>query len=145
MKIQFGCGGNFLTGWKNHDYDVNIIRPLPYGDAVADFVFIEHCIEHVTGPEAFRFMKEVRRILKDGGTFRVCVPELARLDREAAEDIIVNHGHLQVFSEETLRLMLQTAGFRQIVRTERSDIDSHWRVIGKEKDDKETLRMEAVK
>jgi SAM-dependent methyltransferase len=145
VRIQFGCGGNRLDGFRNHDRDADITKPLPYGDAVADFVFIEHCLEHVTGPQAFGFLLEAHRILEPGGTLRICVPELARLTNEKRRDIICNHGHLLVFCEENLRLMLEAAGFSQIAKTVRSDIDSHWKVIGRELDDAETLRMEGVK
>lgn len=148
MKIQFGCGSNILDGWNNHDAEVDITKPLPYGDGVADMVLAEHVSEHVTGPEVLRFFTEVHRILKPGGVFRVCVPAIgSNLERDHARDLILGHGHLVFFNREMLAAVLWAAGFGilNIAATGRSEIDGHWRVIGIEKDNVETLRMEATK
>ena len=39
----------------------------------------------------------------------------------------------------------QIAGFREIKESSRTAIDGHWKVIGKEKDDRETARIVAYK
>lgn len=147
MKLNVGCGGNILEGWRNHDADMDITKPLPLADNSVEFILAEHVVEHTSGPDSFRFMREAYRILQPGGTLRLCVPELARLDNAKRADIICNHGHLQVFCEENLTLMLQAAGFspEKIVRTGRKEIDGHWKVIGEPLDSAETLRMEATK
>jgi predicted SAM-dependent methyltransferase len=69
-KLNLGCGGNIIAGWENHDWDVDITKPLPYEDNSIDFIFIEHCVEHTTTPDAVRFFAECLRILKDEGTLR---------------------------------------------------------------------------
>jgi len=146
MKVQFGSGGNQLQGWMNTEYpDHDITKPLKFPDNSVEQVLAEHVVEHTTGPQGFRFMCEVRRILKPGGVFRICVPELARLDLNKRCDIICNHGHLMVYAEESLRLMLEAAGFSSIERTGRKEIDGHHRQIGEALDSAETLRMEATK
>jgi predicted SAM-dependent methyltransferase len=147
MNIQFACGGNKLEGWINHDSDADIRGRLPYEDGVADWVFIEHGLEHVNSHEGLAFMRECHRILKPGGVLRVCVPELRRLfmTREHMSDLILGHGHQMVYSSDSLAGMLVAAGFDAIWETGRKEIDSHWKTIGREKDDLETLRMEAVK
>jgi predicted SAM-dependent methyltransferase len=145
IKLNLGCGGNVLAGFENHDIDMDITKPLPHKDGSVDFILAEHVVEHITGPEAFRFMKECYRVLCSGGTLRICVPELARLDRAKREDIIVNHGHLMVFNFDNLRDMLVTAGFINPRRVQRSTLDGHWKVIGEPLDTQETLRVEAVK
>lgn len=147
MKLNLGCGGNILAGWENHDSDVDITKPLPYPDNSAEFILAEHVVEHTTGPEGFRFMREAHRVLEPGGTLRICVPELARLDNPKRADIICNHGHLMVYCWESLFLMLQAAGFspNKIVGTERKECDGHWKVIGEPLDTAETLRVEATK
>lgn len=145
MKLNVGCGGNILEGWRNHDADMDITKPLPIPSESVEFILAEHVIEHTSGPDSFRFMCEAYRILKPGGVLRICVPELARLDNAKRADIICNHGHLQVFCEENLTLMLEAAGFPLIVRTGRKEIDGHHLVIGIELDTAETLRMEATK
>lgn len=146
MKLQFGCGENKLDGWQNYDSDVDITKPLPFPDSQAELILIEHCLEHVDCGEALRFCEESRRILKPGGVLRICVPTLGRiLNKDWARDLIVNHSHRQLFCLETLMQMLWVAGFDRIHVTERKECDGHWKVIGQEKDDAETLRVEAVK
>lgn len=148
IKVQFGAGGNPLKGFENWDSDVDISQPLPYADESVSFVFIEHCLEHVTARQGFGFMQEAFRILRPGGTLRICVPTLSRIkDRAHALDLVVGHGHQMVFSHGSLIDMLFAAGFHkdQIKATSRAEIDGHWKVIGIEKDDLETLRIEARK
>ena len=146
LKVQFGAGGNLLEGWINYDNNVNIAGPLPYESGVVDVILIEHCLEHVNAPDGYRFMCEAYRILKNGGVLRICVPTLAKIsDRAHAADLILGHGHQMVYSKESLWEMLYTAGFLRIQTTARKNCDGHWKIIGKKKDDLETLRVEATK
>lgn len=146
-RIQLCCGTNKLPPpWENYDREVDLTKiPFPFPSECADMVFIEHGLEHFTGPQGFRIMEEAYRILRPGGTFRVCVPQLLHLERGKAKDIVLNHGHLMVYCHENLRLMLKTAGFFSVEETPRADIDSHHKVIGMLQDHLETLRMEAMK
>lgn len=145
IKVNFGCGGNILEGWKNHDIETPVESPLPYKDGEVDFILIEHCLEHITHIQALDFMIEARRILKPGGKLRVCIPVLTRLDRPGATDIIRNHGHKAVWNERLLEDFFWVAGFSEWRATLRKDCDGHRRAIGEEKDMLETCRMEAVK
>lgn len=146
MKIQFGCGSNRLPGFINHDAEVDVTKRLPYNDGVADFVFIEHCLEHVNGADGFRFMEEAHRILKPGGVLRICVPHLDRIvDIAHCRDLIVGHGHQMVYCFANICTMLQIAGFETVSEVGRAECDSHWKVIGVAKDDLESLRVEARK
>lgn len=147
MKIQFGSGSNRLDGWVNTDFpEVDITKPLPYADNSVDEILIEHCLEHIDCAQGFGFMKEARRILASGGILRICVPTLnAPMTHEHIADLCVGHGHKMIYSMSVISLMLQAAGLRLPGGTERRDCDGHWRVIGKEKDDLETLRVEAIK
>lgn len=148
MKVQFGCGGNKLAGFNNHDAEVDITKPLPYRDNEVDFVLAEHVSEHINGPQVLGFFREVHRILRPGGIFRVCIPVLDRLDRDKAVDIITNHGHLTIWNSELIPVVLWVAGFcpSTIVPVPFDpEIDGHWRVIGKEQDEMETARFEASK
>lgn len=147
-KLNIGCGGNILEGFQNHDLDVDICKPLPWENDSVDFILAEHVFEHVPGPDAFRFLKECRRILKPGGVLRLCVPVIDRergLTKAAKEDLIVNHGHLCAYTEELLIELVSVAGFIASNVTKRKDCDGHHRVIGVEKDDLETFRLEATK
>lgn len=145
--INLGCGTNRLPApWANYDRELDIRKPLPFASNSAETICIEHCMEHVNGPEAFRFMVEAHRVLKQNGKLRISVPELARLPREKCKDIICNHGHLMVYNLENLTAMLWTAGFVFAVKVPRDEaIDGHWKIIGREQDELETLRVEATK
>lgn len=146
MKIQFGCGGNKLPGFVNHDSEVDITKRLPYADGVADFVFAEHVVEHISAPDSLRFMDECHRILKPGGTLRLCVPILDRIqDKAHARDLVMGHGHCVVFNLGNMIRLLHLAGFETVTETLRAPCDSHWKVITEAKDDLETLRVEARK
>jgi len=148
MNVQFGCGGNRLEGFNNHDAEVDITKPLPYRDGEVDFVFSEHVVEHQTGPQVLGFFDEVYRILKHGGTFRLCIPILDNLDWEHARDIIRGHGHLTIWNPELVMRVLWCAGFSEEKMVEVDfdpTMDSHWKVIGKDKDHRETFRIEATK
>lgn len=148
MNVQFGCGGNRLEYWQNHDAEVDITQRLPYEDETVDYILIEHCLEHVTGPEAFHFMQEAHRILEPGGALRICVPTLSKIDdRSHAADLITGHGHKIVFSFVVLVDMLFAAGFERekVKPSTRKPCDGHWKVIGEKKDTLETLRIEATK
>jgi predicted SAM-dependent methyltransferase len=147
-KLNLGCGGNTLEGFENHDADVDISKALPWKDESVDFILAEHVFEHVTPPDGMRFLTECLRILKRGGVLRLCVPVIGvHLKHDHARDLIVGHGHLQALDRNIVITMLWAAGFElpKIQITGRKDCDGHFRVIGKELDDLETLRIEAAK
>jgi len=143
-RVQFGCGTNKLEGFINHDSEVDVCKRLPYRDGSVDFVLCEHCVEHIPGPDALRFFDECFRILRKGGTLRICVPVLDRLTKEHGRDIVLNHGHLTIWTTILLYRVMELAGFLVAI-SERKPCDGHWTVIGKEKDDLETARLEGVK
>jgi len=146
VKYNFGCGSNRIPGWQNHDTDVDITKRLPFRDECASFILAEHVIEHVSGPDGFRFFEECYRILEPGGVLRICVPHLDRIkDRAHARDLVLGHGHLVVFNLSVLITLLHLAGFDTVTETGRKPCDGHAKVIGEEKDDLESLRVEAKK
>ena len=145
LKLNLGCGDNKLDGWRNTDDDIRTVLSTVQSNTV-DFILVEHVVEHLTGPEMLRFFDECFRVLRTGATLRVCVPTLGNIDdRNHARDLILGHGHLQVLNFESLSEALQVAGFNTINQTEHKECDGHWKVIGLEKDELETLRVEAVK
>ena len=50
---------------------------LPFPDRSVDNLYCSHFLEHLSRPNALHLLKEARRILKPGGIFRICVPDLA--------------------------------------------------------------------
>ena len=156
MKIQFGSGGNILPGWVNTDLEhavavkdlVDITKLLPYGNEVADEILAEHVCEHITPQQLLSFLMECRRILKPGGVLRMICPVVGPwLPKGLAIDLTVNHGHQIVMDQHIMTTFLWMAGFeeKKIVRTARKTIDGHFRMIGLQRDDLESCRMEATK
>jgi predicted SAM-dependent methyltransferase len=145
IMVQFCSGNSRIPNWENRDSDCDITKPLPYKDASVTKVRIEHGAEHITTHQCLGFFKEVHRILQSGGTFRVSVPVLDRLPPEQARDIILGHGHQCAFSSQLLVDFLRAAGFDRVKFVPRDEFDFHWKVIGKDKDDLETCRVEATK
>jgi len=154
LKVQFGCGGNILEGWSNHDADVDVTKRLPYNDGAVDEILIEHCLEHVSAPDMFRFLLEAKRILKTGGVLHVSMPVLDYLEPDHARDIILGHGHMTAWTRDSLGTVCTLAGFKDM----EEDIDinagnnefrpiiyGHHRVIGIEKDELESFRIRLTK
>ena len=86
--MQIGAGPNRLQGWLNTDYYVcdrqplvplNATRPFPIPDAVFDYVFSEHLIEHLSYESGLSMLRECHRVLKPGGMVRVATPALETL------------------------------------------------------------------
>lgn len=143
--MNLGCGDNKLDGWRNSDDDIRTVLSVVQANTVTE-ILVEHVVEHLTGPETLRFFDECKRVLVSGGVLRVCVPEpKTSMELAHMRDLITGHGHLQVLNLHALTALLYAAGFTRVFQTDRKDIDGHWKVIGKEKDDLETLRVEAVK
>jgi predicted SAM-dependent methyltransferase len=172
-KLNFGCGGNLLDGWSNHDMDVDITKPLPFPDNSTDYIFAEHVVEHLDSRDVFNFFSECYRILKKGGVLRVCVPSITRVAAKADDEylywlgssgfgeatldsairnLMVNHGHKTMWSEEILSVALQGAGFdyRYVAIGSSPDrnlcnLEGHWRVIGDHANWVESIAGEGVK
>lgn len=87
MKINLGCGPHSMDGWLNLDLEAHpgVIKcdlslgKLPYLDDSVDYAFSEHFIEHITRPQFVNLLKDVRRVLKPGGVFRISTPNLSAI------------------------------------------------------------------
>jgi predicted SAM-dependent methyltransferase len=175
MKINLGCGKNLLEGWSNHDSDVDITKPLPWDNGVANFIFAEHVVEHITYWEAIEFFRECRRILRDGGVCRIAVPSVVQIWqtanaaycefttkwvknekdplRRAMTNVLLRHGHKAPWTRDLLEATLFYVGFYKTQpqhpgcsgHQELRGIEGHDRIIGKEFNAIETVVVEATK
>jgi predicted SAM-dependent methyltransferase len=145
--LDIGSSSLHRPGWIGCDIDpdeesvyldASKTWPLPAGCARA--IRAEHMIEHLTWDEAKTCVQEMFRVLVPGGCCRICTPDLegiarAYLDREPW--LIEAHrrgyaaptwahmpnnyfrcwGHRFVFDFDSLRHILEAAGFTEIERT----------------------------
>jgi SAM-dependent methyltransferase len=82
IKINLGSGGRPLDGYVNVDINpdspgVNVVHdldqyPWPFESDSIDEVVMFHCLEHLIDHN--RGMREVHRILKNGGIAKISVP-----------------------------------------------------------------------
>jgi SAM-dependent methyltransferase len=84
-KLNLGCGKFKKEGYVNldcyEDLDPDVVHdlnkfPYPFGDNEFDLIEADHVLEHLD--DGFRAMKEMHRILKDGGTLVIKVPHFSR-------------------------------------------------------------------
>jgi SAM-dependent methyltransferase len=171
VRLNFGCGLNRLPGWRNFDADIDITKRLPFGDASADFILAEHVIEHVEYKQALAFMRECRRVLKQGGVARFAVPSIEKVWKHAdaeyfafvkrwskqeglrpAIDALLNcHGHKAPWTESLLLVTAYQAGFDNVKAFDpgQSDladlkgVEGHGKVIGDKFNWIETVVVEA--
>lgn len=144
MQLHLGCGGNVLPGWINLDIEArpgvvqhDLTKPLPYPAGVADYVYSEHFIEHITYAEAASLLRDIRRVLKPGGTLRLSTPDLVFLiQKYLTNDLtewanvswlprtgcqMVNEGmrswgHQFLYDDRELHAQLAAAGFPTVRR-----------------------------
>jgi predicted SAM-dependent methyltransferase len=151
LNLGAGPRGVDDAHWVNVDaapgpgvrFLLDFCRPLPFDDASFDGVFCEHVLEHFGQEDGERLAREVARILRPGGVFRVIVPDAQYVLRsyfEAPGELVAARGggegtamemvnsyfrqryeHQFMYDWETLSRMLRRAGFAEVVRSRRSD------------------------
>ena len=123
---------------KNVHYLVDFGRRLPFPNESFDGVFCEHVIEHFSLEDGERIAREVHRVLRLGGCFRVIVPDAELVLRryfDAPDEIVARRGngvetpmeiinlyfrqryeHQFVYDWPTIEKMLLRAGFAVVCR-----------------------------
>lgn len=86
--LNAGCGTHYANGWINTDTwvtqdtkpDVKVEpgKPYPFEDNYFDAVFLGHVLEHIPWKEVPEFLKDMKRIAKDGAPFLICGPDVRR-------------------------------------------------------------------
>jgi predicted SAM-dependent methyltransferase len=158
-KLNFGCGGNHLAGWQNYDAEVDIGALLPFDDDSADYIFCEHCVEHIDYYAAICFFQECHRVLKPGGVIRIAVPSIERIaqhanqaycqlstrwqnrganTRGAMHAALFAHGHKAAWTASLLKATLIYCGFKNATERGPGDsdhadlrgVEGHGKVVG---------------
>jgi predicted SAM-dependent methyltransferase len=93
-KLHIGGGARCLDGWLNTDVallpgvvQMDATQPFPFGEAVFDYVFTEHMIEHVSLEDAMFMLRECHRVMKTGAVIRVTTPNLASIVKLYSKDL----------------------------------------------------------
>lgn len=167
-KVQFGCGGNRLSGWENYDWEVDITKPLPFSDSSVSHILAEHVMEHITIHQAWNFIEECHRILEPNGYLRIAVPCVSKIFKladdeyftfikkhgwgeptlkDAVKSIIFNHEHKTIWEESSLNAIVSCIGFATLSE-EPIDMKNtlhHSNVIGHKINAIETIVVDAQK
>ena len=83
VRLHLGCGQvHYLPGWINVDANafsakvdlwLDLRNPLPFPDNSVDAIYSHHVIEHLADMEGH--LKDVHRVLKPSGVYRVAGPD----------------------------------------------------------------------
>lgn len=83
-RMNWGCGSYVDAGWYNSDLKsdpgidltADIRDGLPLDDATFDYVVSVHALPMISLPDLPVVLGELRRVLRPGGTLRLCLPDL---------------------------------------------------------------------
>lgn len=150
IKLNIGCGPSLIEGWLNCDIHLHpgsmfldATQPFPLPDASVRYIRCEHFIEHLDYAQGEFFLRECRRVLKDGGVLRLITPDLRALYRlyegkgpVSTAELLAHHrqhhhasqqsicgwfndhvrmwGHQFIYDEPTLLASIEKAGFSRI-------------------------------
>jgi predicted SAM-dependent methyltransferase len=176
LNLGSGPRGRSDAHWVNVDgyrdrnvhFSIDLRRRLPFRDNSFDGVFSEHVLEHFTQEEGFALLREVLRVLRPCGVFRIVVPDgefVLRTYLEAPHELVSYRGegdetamemvnsffrqryeHQFMFDRETLKRLLSKAGFRDVTPSAFGRTESQLALaIDDEKYARESLYIEARK
>jgi SAM-dependent methyltransferase len=110
-KLNLGCGRDIYQGWINLDRanlpGVDVVHdleqlPLPFKDKHFDHIQAKDVLEHV---DCIRVLRELHRILKDGGTLSIRVPHFTSADN------YIDPTHKHRFSIRTFEFFVTDSSF----------------------------------
>lgn len=132
-------GRIYRVDGENYFIRLDACQPLPFVADSIDWIYAEHMIEHIRLLDAKRWTREVKRILRPGGLFRVTTPDLGKyiagylhddgffarhreacmkagVPLESRRAFMVNqifrfYGHQWIYDFDELRYVLGLAGF----------------------------------
>jgi predicted SAM-dependent methyltransferase len=149
-KLEIGAGGNRKHGWLTTDLvggrdclAMDATQRFPFDNAVFDYVYSEHMIEHVPLVGGRAMLKECCRVMAPGAIIRIVTPSLDFLfdvydnrnervmryidwstrmfvpDEKPRGSVVINNfvrawGHQFIYDAETLEDTMREAGFVNI-------------------------------
>jgi predicted SAM-dependent methyltransferase len=106
LKINCGAGRDIQTesdGWLNLDArplpDIDVVidlevNNLPFGDCTADTIWLRDFLEHLSEKRQVPFLQDVRRVLIEGGSLFIQLPDLEVLAKRYC-DVLENPTDIQ--------------------------------------------------
>lgn len=58
---------------------LNVAKSFPYADGTFDYVYSSHLLEHLYPEQASFCLREIYRVMKEGGIVRLAVPDLDQI------------------------------------------------------------------
>jgi len=85
-RLNWGCGSHPEPGWINSDrkqapgidLSCDIREGLPLAEGSIDYAVSIHALPEVPYPDLLPVLRELRRVLRPGGTLRLGLPNLER-------------------------------------------------------------------
>lgn len=134
-RLNLGCGETKLEGFVNVDFE-DTTKPdvtcnfkkdkLPFEDGEFDLVHLLHVIEHIEIRYWNNVFFEIRRVMKDGGEFRMAFPEFEIVSRYFLE----NHRNLRNFWRATLYGRQEYPGDYHVVPMLTSEVANYLQLFG---------------
>jgi len=112
-KLNLGCGTDIKEGWVNLDSvklpGVDIVHniediPLPFGGSEFDEILCQDVLEHV---EYIPILKDLYRILKEGGKLGIRVPHFTSVNN------FIDPQHKKRFSVRTFEFFVKNSERRK--------------------------------
>ena len=92
--LNAGCGNYYLKDWINVDFRkskyvqyCDLRKGIPYPNNAFDVVYSSNIIEHFSYKIGQKFIQELFRVLKPGGTIRLLTPDLERITKEYLKNL----------------------------------------------------------
>ena len=94
IRLNIGCGLTRYTDWigvdmcsgEATDLILDLRRSLPFSNETVDYCYSEHFAEHLYPEEFDAHLKDVHRILRKGGIYRLVVPHAQRFFQNYIEE-----------------------------------------------------------
>jgi SAM-dependent methyltransferase len=145
LKVQYGCGLSAPKEWVNYDSSPSlrlqripllgqfipsgafgrfpsnvkygdIVRGLPIDDSTVDYLYCSHVLEHLSLSEFRVALQNSYRILRNGGVFRLVLPDLERLCRDYLESASADSA-IKFMETTSLGVESRSKGVMQILRS----------------------------
>ena len=144
--LHLGCGRLDVPGFVNvdarphaHIHHLSSVERLPFiKDETVDFVYVSHCLEHISHLKVSAALKEWKRVLKVGGCLRIAVPDfdavveaynLSGKDMSLIQPYLMGgqdyplNFHFVMFTNDLLAKLFLELGFRDVRKWDPLDSD----------------------